>query len=99
MQLKFLGVAVYMNGQNYYIPSLSTRDYKRFEPVLTEPIDREKPLDTFEKYLPIIGAAMRRNYPDVTDDMLGEWLDLRTFNLAMQAVHAASGMTAVSSGE
>ena len=98
-QLKYLGVPVWMNGQNYYIPSLSTRDFRNFYEALTAPADRTDVLGAFDKYIPIIGAAIRRNYPEVTDDQLGEWLDLHTFRKAIQAVQDASGMTPASSGE
>jgi hypothetical protein len=81
------------------IPSLSTRDFRTFYDALTAPVDRKDVLGAFDKYIPIVGLAVRRNYPDVTDEQLGEWLDLHTFRLAIQAVQDASGMTAVSAGE
>lgn len=103
MKLNFVGVPVYMNGQNYYIPSLSTRDFRAKYDVLTQAqSDAESSrsaLDTFDTYIPIIGVAIRRNYPDVTDEQLEEWLDLHTFRIAIKAVQDASGMTPVSEGE
>jgi hypothetical protein len=98
-QLKYLGVPVWMNGHNYYIPSLSTKDFRKFYDVLTAEADPKDVLGAFDKYTPIIGAAIRRNYPEVTDDQLAEWLDLHTFRLAIQAVQDASGMKPASSGE
>ena len=101
MKLKFLGVPIYMNGQNYYIPSLSTVDFRNNYQLLTQS-DQNAPQDalsTFSAYTPIIGLAIRRNYPEVTDEQLKEWLDLTTFPLAIKAVQAASGLAPVAEGE
>ncbi|HVJ09265.1 MAG TPA: hypothetical protein VM554_12865 [Acidisarcina sp.] len=100
MKLKYLGVPVYMNGQNYYIPSLSTRDFRAQYATLTRADEQpQDALATFDAYIPIIGLAVRRNYPEVTDEQLAEWLDLHTFQLAIRAVQSASGMAPVSEGE
>ena len=100
MKLNFPGVPVYMNGQNYYIPSLSTRDFRAsYETLTAEPAADASPLEGFERFIPIIGLAARRNYPDLTDEQLGDWLDLYTFPLAVKAVQSASGMTPVTEGE
>lgn len=99
-KLKYLGVPVYLNGQNYYIPSLSTRDFRANYEALTVPAGGEqKPLENFDRYIPIIGLALRRNYPGISDEQLEEWLDLHTFLLAVRAVQNASGMQPVAEGE
>ena len=102
-QLKFLGVPVYMNGQNYYIPSLSTIDFRANYDTLTKPPtaegDTEQIGETFDRILPIILLAIQRNYPEVTKENLAEWLDIHTFGLAIRAVQNASGMSPVSAGE
>lgn len=97
-QLKYLGVPVYMNGQNYYVPSLSTKDFRVHEATLSEVKKDESVVAMFDRFIPIIGLAIRRNY-DVTDEQLGEWLDLHTFKLAIKAVQDASGMEPVATGE
>jgi hypothetical protein len=99
-KLKYLGVPVYMNGQNYYIPSLSTRDFKANYELLTTPAaDDEKPGASFDRYIPVILLAVQRNYPEVTLGDLEDWLDLHTFREAIQAVQAAAGLKPVSEGE
>jgi hypothetical protein len=105
-KLNFPGVPVYMNGRNYYIPSLSTRQYRENASVLENPPvpeDGEKSASyvarATEAMLPIIGIAMRRNYPDVTNDQLEDWLDGSTLMTAWQATQNASGMTPVTEGE
>jgi hypothetical protein len=98
-QLKFLGVPVYMNGQNYYIPSLATKDFREHEATLSEVVAGETVVAMFDRFIPIIGLAIRRNYPEVTNENLEDWLDLHTFKLAIKAVQDASGMEPVSAGE
>jgi hypothetical protein len=100
MKLKFPGIAVHMNGQNYYIPSLSTLDMRTVYDRLMTPLpENASILDTIDKFLPLIGRAVRRNYPDVTDEQLADWLDMNTIPHAIQALTNASGLTAVSEGE
>lgn len=104
MKLNYLGVPVYMNGQNYYIPSLSYIDFKaNYEFLGTKiaagDLEGAKLVEFFEKLVPIVGLAVRRNYPDVTDEQLAQWLDLHTLLLVSQAIQNASGMSPVSEGE
>jgi hypothetical protein len=100
-KLKYLGVPVYLNGQNYYIPSLSYTDFKAsYDFLVSVPeLEGAKLFDYFDKLVPIIGAAVRRNYSDVTDEQLAEWLDMTTLPMAAKAVQSASGITPVSEGE
>jgi hypothetical protein len=99
-KLKYLGVPVFMNGQNYYVPSLSTIDFRSNYGLLTSaPPEGSSPTESFERLIPVIGLAVRRNYPDVTDDNLEEWLDLTTFPTIIRAVQGASGLEPVSEGE
>jgi hypothetical protein len=98
--LKHPGVPVRLNGKNYYIPSLSVKDYRAHE----EEISARSPEDvklsaSFDLFIPIIGKAIRRNYPEVSDEQLEDWMDLHSFSLAIKAVSAASGLTPVIQGE
>jgi len=101
MKLKYLGVPVYLNGQNYYIPSLSYADFKANHDFLVSApdVDGANLFDYFDKLVPIIGSAIRRNYAEVTDEQLTEWLDMTTLPMAAKAVQSASGITPVSEGE
>jgi hypothetical protein len=99
-KLKYLGLPVYMNSQNYYFPSLSVVDFRSNYELLTSPTpEGAGPLENFARLLPVIGLAVRRNYPEVTDGNLAEWLDLTTFKAAIQAVMVVSGIEPVSEGE
>jgi hypothetical protein len=90
-----------MNGQNYYIPSLSFADFKANHELLsTGTVEgADQVTSYFEKLVPVIGMAIRRNYPDVTDWQLAELLDMTTVVLCLKAIQNASGMTPVSEGE
>lgn len=106
MKLNFPGVPVYMNGRNYFIPSLSTRQYQDNQQLLENLPDRaegESPIGYGIKLhqltMPLIGLAMRRNYPDVSDEQLADWIDGNTFMIAWQATQSASGMKPVTEGE
>lgn len=99
-KLKYPGVPVYMNGQNYYIPSLSTRDFRANYEAMTTPLpEGAGALESFDRFIPIILLAINRNYPDVSKEFLEEHLDLHTFRQAIAAVQNASGMTPVTEGE
>lgn len=99
-KLKYLGVPIFMNGRNYYIPSLSTKDFRAHYEDLTTPVPEEAgQFASFDRFLPIILLAVNRNYPEITEEQLADWFDLHTFKLAMQAVQAASGIEPVSEGE
>lgn len=101
MKLNYMGVPVFMNGQNYYIPSLNYLDFRANYDLLTSALKFEglEFFDFISKVIPVIGLAVRRNYPDVTDAQLADWLDATTFPLALAALQNASGMKPVSEGE
>jgi hypothetical protein len=106
MRLKFPGVPVYMGGRNYFIPSLSARQYREHQAVLEGTLEQvgDETIVAYairvqEACVPIIGLALRRNHPEVTDEELWDLLDVNTFNLAWKAVQNASGMTPVTEGE
>jgi hypothetical protein len=100
VKLKYPGVPVYLDGQNYYIPSLSTRDFRaHYETLTAAPAADGGAIEAFDRYIPIVLLAVNRNYPEVTQGQLEEWLDLYTFRQAIAAVQNASGMTPVTEGE
>ena len=105
-KLNFPGVPVYMNGRNYFIPSLSVRQYRENASSLESALEAREG-ETAAAFvsrvaaatIPVIGIALRRNYPDVTDDQLDDWLDSATLIQAWKATQNASGMTPVTEGE
>ena len=105
-KLNFPGVPVYMNGRNYYMPSLSMRQFRENEAALKslpEHGEDESEIDYAVRVqnaiLPVVLLAIQRNYPDMTEDNLLDWLDNSTLMQAWRATQNASGMTPVSEGE
>jgi hypothetical protein len=93
---------VFFDGQEYVVPPLSVRQFRDNLKLLTEPVGEVTPENAVErmnKFVPVIGMALRRNYPDLTDDHLLDALDLGTFIQALLAVQKASGMKAGAPGE
>jgi len=99
---KFKGVAIFMNGQDYLVPSLSLDQFEEHYKTLTDPVEAAEG-DTlfaqFKKYVPVILLALQRNYPEVTVADLRDWLDLNTFREAFLAVQGSSGLTVATPGE
>lgn len=100
--VKYRGVAVFFDGQEYIVPPLSVRQFRDNLKLLTEPVGEvtgENAVERMTKFIPVIGLALRRNYPELTDDRLWDLLDLNTFIQALLAVHKASGMKERAPGE
>ena len=96
-EVKFRGVAFFMNGREYIVPSLSLRHFQdNYELLTTPPVDLR---EQFSLYIPVIGLALRRNYPEISDEELKDMLDLSSFRDALVAVQGASGMKTVAAGE
>jgi hypothetical protein len=106
MRLRFPGVPVYMNGRNYFIPSLSTRQFREHAAVLEQNLDPKEGESApayigriSQSILPVILLAIQRNYPDITVEDLEDWLDAKTMLDSWKATQNASGMTPVTEGE
>jgi hypothetical protein len=99
MKLRYPGAPVYFNGQYYYIPSLSTRDFRANADKIANASEEATVIETWDQYIPIIGLAIRRNYPEMSDELLEEHLDVYTFNKAYRACLNASGTEPVNEGE
>lgn len=99
-ETRFRGVTFFMNGRDYVIPSLSLRQLQEHYDLLTKPGKKDENLVAqFAKYLPVIGQAVRRNYPEVTDADLEDWLDISCFREIVLVVQGASGIKAAAPGE
>lgn len=99
---KFKGVPLFLNGQTYLVPSLSFVQFQKHYKLLIAPMEgftEDSPTGPMEAYVGLVGDAIRRNYPDVSDGDLREWLDLNTFREALLAVQGASGLKVVAPGE
>lgn len=105
---RFEGKQFNLGGTVYVVPSLSVKQAKRFWEDITEldflevdQKDRTK-LKEFsrlipthwDKMVPIIHAAMSRNYPNLKVEELEEMLDVTNIWGLMRTVVGASGVTA-----
>jgi len=101
-EVKYRGIAVFFDGREWIVPPLSVRQFRDNIKLLTEPVGEVNPdnaVERMSRFVPVIGMALRRNYPDVTDDHLLDALDISTFGEVMRAVQAASGMKVARPGE
>lgn len=101
-ETKFRGIPIYFNSKEYIVPPLSVRQFRDNLALLTEPVGDVTPANAVErmnKFVPVIGMALRRNYPEMKDEELLDLLDLNTFVDALLAVQRASGMKAARPGE
>jgi hypothetical protein len=99
---KYRGVAIWMDGKEWIVPALSVRQFRDNYAKLTTPVgevSNENVQEQFDRFVPIIGLALRRNYPELSDEKLFDMLDLSTFKEAIYAVQAASGLRAKEAGE
>jgi hypothetical protein len=104
-ELKFRGVPVFFDGQDWIVPSLSVRQFRENLDLLSTVVERTSAGDPkqivamMNDLVPVIGLAIRRNYPEITDDHLFDVLDISTFTQAIRAVQGASGMKEAQPGE
>jgi hypothetical protein len=99
---KFPGVPMVLDGARYLIPSLSLRQLHDNYELIAAPIDtvtNENLQTYFVKYLPVIHLAIGRNYSDITEENLQDWLGITTFSTALAIVKGVSGLQEVSPGE
>lgn len=90
---KHQGVLIFMNGKKYLVPTLSLKQFNQHYELLTEPVGEPQEVnlkDLIDKNLPMILAAMQRNYPDINTENLTDWLDLSNFRDVMLAVQGTS---------
>jgi len=107
-EVKYKGVPFFMNGKDYIVPSLSLKQVEENYGYLAGAAsalegsvdDTSKTIvDTFKMYVPVIGQAIRRNYPEVTDENLWEWLDIGNFSEVLLIVQSQSGFKTAKTGE
>lgn len=101
-ETKYRGVPIYFDGREWIVPPLSVKQFRDHIALLTTPIGEISSENTAKRmgeFVPVVGMALRRNYPDITDEYLFEALDLATFIQALVAVQKASGMKVPEPGE
>jgi len=106
--VRFSGTPFFMNGKEYIVPSLSLKQVETNYSLLANAANAleanladttKTVVDTFKTYVPIIAQAVKRNYPDVTEEDLWEWLDVANFSEILVAVQSRSGFSKATEGE
>lgn len=93
--IKFDGEAMKIGDRTFVVPSLSVKQARTLWPEILElnkDISIENFPDKLDKALPIIHAALSRNYPDLTVEELGDLVDIRNFRPLMRAIAGQSGV-------
>lgn len=88
------GLAVAMGGQDWCVPPLTLGQLRRLMPKvrqLTE-IGASMGESQIGVLVEIVAAALQRNYPDVTADIVENLLDLGNASVVLNAVLTGSGL-------
>jgi hypothetical protein len=101
MKVNYPGVAMRLGPSTWIVPPLSLGQVKKLRPLLAqvtktsramieaekngEQVDPESINQLFECYVPVIQAALSRNYPDITVDDVEAMLDMGNHNQALMA--------------
>jgi hypothetical protein len=111
--VKFEGIPVFMDGQEWIVPALSVRQFRLHSKAIIETAQKLKDMDrenlskdqmfmvqqvVFDQ-VGIVLDAFQRNYPDMTEDRLLDILDVNTFGQCLNAITNQSGIRAVRAGE
>jgi hypothetical protein len=94
-KVKYSGVPV----NDLIVPALSIGQAEDFDALisaiapLTEPAAESRTAYA-KRLLPLVAAAVRRNYPEMTDAQVADDLDFDSFNLAVKAALAISDANA-----
>jgi hypothetical protein len=102
------GVKITLGENDYIVPPLTLGQLRSFKDQFkaveearkhATSIGSDQFFSVVDGSLPIILAALRRNYPSLTQVQLEKVIDLGNFQDVMQAVMAASGLKRVAAGE
>lgn len=89
------GVTIEMGGREWTVPPLTLGQLRRLMPKITALAEIGAAIGETEigMLIDIVAAALNRNYPEVTAEMLGEMLDLGNAGRVLNAVLSGSGLT------
>ena len=89
------GTHVTVGGHALVIPSLNFRQLKQFNDQLVRfrSVSADSAYDDLTSVIPVIHAAISRNYPSITLEDLEDLVDLGNYRSIIEAVMAVSGIT------
>lgn len=87
------GVNVKIKGTEYIVPGLSLGQVEQFADKLQNLVDNGDALskEMIQTVAEVSHAALSRNYPEMSLDMVKEMLDLRNMKEVLDAVMGSSG--------
>lgn len=88
------GVPVRMGGQDWLIPPLTLGQLRRLMPKVRQLTETGASMGESQigVLVEIVAAAMQRNYPDMTVDIVENLLDLSNASHVLNAVLTGSGL-------
>lgn len=97
------GVKIKLGGADRIVAPLNIKTIRKLSPKLhlVFNVDTSKPIseEVWDTLVEAVMASLRRNYPEITQDEVEEFLDLRNMGPIMRAVMASSGLVETNSGE
>jgi hypothetical protein len=96
-KVKYAGIPI----NDLIVPALSIGQAEAFDSLISSIAPAEGELRTVyaKRLLPLVAAAVRRNYPDMTDAEVANELDFDSFNASVKAALAIGDGTAKTRGE
>jgi hypothetical protein len=95
------GITIAMGGRDWIVPPLTLGQLRRLLPKVADMgrVDMQMDDAQLGVVVEIVGAALRRNYPEITDAQIEEMLDMGNAQAVMDAVRGGSGLRQVRPGE
>ncbi|MGB8366353.1 MAG: hypothetical protein ACLQUZ_05455 [Rhizomicrobium sp.] len=91
---KISGIEIELGGEKYVVPPLNFKAVREHMDAISAmttgvPLSSEQ----IDRSVALILAAMRRNYPQLTQDGLEELLDMANIKIVLPAILGASGFS------
>lgn len=81
-----------LGGHELLIAPLNVNQLQHFQEMFANPPKTENIAEEFEASLPLIVAALQRNYPDFTADDARGLIDVGNFRELVEAITSSSGL-------
>lgn len=89
--VKVAGIALNLNGEEYVIPPLALGALDQIKDKITD-FDKAPFAEQVTLTIDIATAALKRNYPDMTREKVGEIVDVGNMMQVFEAVMDVSGL-------
>jgi hypothetical protein len=93
------GTELNLGGVVFVMPPLNLNAVRKYETHIANLGKKGTVSENIEEALPILHAALVRNYPDLTVEQLRELVDMGNYFEAVAALTSISGFKKVPSGE